>query len=53
MSRKYYINQWDDWVQLCEEAHEDPHEIADFGNDLGGGDCETFIYCGEYPEKEG
>ena len=53
MSRKHYINNWDSWVQLCEEAHEDPYEVADLGRDLGGGDSETFIYCGEYPEREG
>jgi len=53
MSKKIYINNWDDWISLCIEHGENPHKIIDFGIDKGGGDSETFIYCGEYPEREG
>ena len=52
MTKEHYITQWEEWVELCNEAELNPHETADFGRDLGGGDCVEFIYSGEYSEKE-
>jgi len=52
MIKKHYISQWENWVELCNEADLNPHETADIGVGLGGGDCIMFIYSGEYPEKE-
>jgi len=51
MSKKHYISQWEEWVELCNEAELNPHETADIGVGLGGGDCIEFIYSGEYPEE--
>jgi len=52
MDRKHYISQWEEWVELCNEAELNPYDAADFGRDLGSGDCVEFIYCGEYPKEK-
>lgn len=46
------ISNWEDWQKLCVEWGYDPHEIADFSIDEGGGNSTDFEYIGDYPEKE-
>jgi len=56
MSKTHKIYDWEDWVELCEEHHENPHEIADLSiparRQISGGDTDDYIYCGLYPEEE-
>ena len=56
MSKTHKIYDWEDWVELCEEHNENPHEIADLSlparRQISGGDSEDYIFCGDYPESE-
>ena len=58
MSKTHKIYDWEDWVELCEEHNENPHEIADLSlparRQIGGGDTEDYEYEGnwEVPERK-
>jgi len=56
MGKTHKIYDWEEWKELCEEHHENPHEIADLSlparRQISGGDTEDYEYMGEYPERE-
>jgi len=45
------IMEWKDWVELCEYAHLDPYETANFAKDLGD-EIVLYVYCGEWEYQE-
>lgn len=50
MSKTHKIYDWEDWVELCEEHHENPHEIADLSVGYPGHPDTKYDYeyMGEY-----
>lgn len=46
------ITNWAEWKKFCDFYGEDPHEISDYGFDLGGGDSFDVEYIGDYPKEE-
>jgi len=48
----FYITNWDEWQEICQEERIDPWEFSDTGRDKDGGDSDDVHYIGDYPKRE-